>query len=67
MSKDISYKSNTKSFLKKTDMEFNQIKITKNYELDKVKQIDELAQEYNRDTENHYHLKIINGVRRAWF
>ena len=39
----------------------------KSRELDIIKHIDELVAEYNKDPTNHYFLRLLKGVRRAWF
>lgn len=39
----------------------------KSDELDKLKQIEELIQDFNKHPEFHYLLRLLKPVKRAWF
>jgi hypothetical protein len=39
----------------------------KSKELDAIKEIDIAVEEYNKDPNNPYFLKLLKGVRKAWF
>jgi hypothetical protein len=39
----------------------------KSKELDFIKELDEIIEQYNKDPDNHYILRLIKAVKRAWF
>ena len=39
----------------------------KTKELDIIKEIDKAVEQYNKDPDNHYFLRLLKGVRKAWF
>jgi hypothetical protein len=39
----------------------------KSKELDFIKELDEIIEQYNKDPDHHYILRLIKAVKRAWF
>jgi hypothetical protein len=43
------------------------IKQEKSKELDFIKELDSVIEQYNKNQEGHYILRLVKAVRRAWF